>query len=258
MRSPARRRRAPGAPAPLRHRRRRRSAVRTFAPCARGGDSALALDMGGTSCDVCLIVGGEPLYSSDFEIEFGLPVSVPSVSTRTIGAGGGSIGWVDPGGFLQVGPQSAGASPGPGLLRPGRGARRRSPTRTSRSAASTRTSSSAGASARPGARAARRSARSAARLGFDRGRRCLGDGARLQREHGERDPHSHRRAGDGPARPRAHRLRRRRAHARVRDRGRARHQPGRSCRLQPGPLLRLRRARRAVRSTPSAASRSPT
>lgn len=69
--------------------------------------------MGGTSCDVCLIVGGEPLYSSDFEIEFGLPVSVPAVSTKTIGAGGGSIGWVDPGGFLQVGPHSAGAVPGP-------------------------------------------------------------------------------------------------------------------------------------------------
>jgi N-methylhydantoinase A len=69
--------------------------------------------MGGTSCDVCLILDGEPLYSSDFELEFGFPVSVPSVSTRTIGAGGGSIGWVDPGGFLQVGPQSAGASPGP-------------------------------------------------------------------------------------------------------------------------------------------------
>src|SRR5207244_3818221 len=70
-------------------------------------------DMGGTSCDVCVVVGGEPLYSSDYEIEYGLPVSVPSVSTKTIGAGGGSIGWVDPGGFLQVGPQSAGASPGP-------------------------------------------------------------------------------------------------------------------------------------------------
>jgi len=74
---------------------------------------ALAFDMGGTSCDVCLVLDGEPLYSSDFEVEFGFPVSVPSVSTRTIGAGGGSIGWVDPGGFLQVGPQSAGASPGP-------------------------------------------------------------------------------------------------------------------------------------------------
>ncbi|MGI9657702.1 MAG: hydantoinase/oxoprolinase family protein, partial [Gaiellaceae bacterium] len=78
-----------------------------------GADQAIVLDMGGTSCDVCLIVDGEPLYSSDYEIEFGLPVSVPSVSTRTIGAGGGSIGWVDPGGFLQVGLQSAGAVPGP-------------------------------------------------------------------------------------------------------------------------------------------------
>ena len=74
---------------------------------------AIMLDMGGTSCDVCLIVDGEPLYSSDYEIEYGLPVSVPSVSTKTIGAGGGSIGWIDPGGFLQVGPQSAGADPGP-------------------------------------------------------------------------------------------------------------------------------------------------
>ncbi|HZR93981.1 MAG TPA: hydantoinase/oxoprolinase family protein [Gaiellaceae bacterium] len=80
---------------------------------AAGAAQAIALDMGGTSCDVCLVVDGEPLYSADFELEFGFPVSVPGVSTRTIGAGGGSIGWVDPGGFLQVGPQSAGASPGP-------------------------------------------------------------------------------------------------------------------------------------------------
>lgn len=80
---------------------------------ARSAQKGIVLDMGGTSCDVCLIVDGEPLYSSDYEIEFGLPVSVPSVSTKTIGAGGGSIGWIDPGGFLQVGPQSAGASPGP-------------------------------------------------------------------------------------------------------------------------------------------------
>jgi N-methylhydantoinase A len=82
---------------------------------ARAADAAdaIALDMGGTSCDVCLIRHGEPLYSADFEPEFGFPVSVPGVSTRTIGAGGGSIGWVDPGGFLQVGPQSAGANPGP-------------------------------------------------------------------------------------------------------------------------------------------------
>ncbi|HEX2071978.1 MAG TPA: hydantoinase/oxoprolinase family protein [Thermoleophilaceae bacterium] len=79
----------------------------------RDAERAIVVDMGGTSCDVCLIVDGEPLYSSEFEIEFGLPVSVPTVNTKTIGAGGGSIGWVDPGGFLQVGPQSAGADPGP-------------------------------------------------------------------------------------------------------------------------------------------------
>jgi N-methylhydantoinase A len=80
---------------------------------ARGVGQAIALDMGGTSCDVCLIVDGAPLFSSEFEIEFGLPVAVPTVSAKTIGAGGGSIGWVDPGGLLQVGPQSAGADPGP-------------------------------------------------------------------------------------------------------------------------------------------------
>ena len=82
---------------------------------ARAADApqAIVVDMGGTSCDVCLIVDGQPLYSSEYEIEFGLPISVPTVLTHTIGAGGGSIGWVDPGGFLQVGPQSAGADPGP-------------------------------------------------------------------------------------------------------------------------------------------------
>lgn len=78
-----------------------------------GTDRGIVLDMGGTSCDVCLVVGGEPVYSADYEIEYGFPVSVPGASTKTIGAGGGSIGWVDPGGFLQVGPQSAGADPGP-------------------------------------------------------------------------------------------------------------------------------------------------
>jgi N-methylhydantoinase A len=78
-----------------------------------GAEQAIVLDMGGTSCDVCVIAEGAPTFSSEFEIEFGLPVVVPTVSTNTIGAGGGSIGWIDPGGFLQVGPASAGADPGP-------------------------------------------------------------------------------------------------------------------------------------------------
>lgn len=80
---------------------------------AAAAPRAIVLDMGGTSCDVCPVVDGVPPYSSEFEIEFGLPVAVPTVSAKTIGAGGGSIGWIDPGGLLQVGPQSAGASPGP-------------------------------------------------------------------------------------------------------------------------------------------------
>jgi N-methylhydantoinase A len=86
---------------------------------ARSAPRAIALDMGGTSCDVCLVMDGSPLYTSEFEIEFGVPVAVPTVSARTIGAGGGSIGWVDPGGLLQVGPQSAGADPGPACYRRG-------------------------------------------------------------------------------------------------------------------------------------------
>lgn len=69
--------------------------------------------MGGTSCDVSLVVDGQPLYSSEYELEFGLPVSVPTIHSHTIGSGGGSIGWLDPGGLLQVGPDSAGAAPGP-------------------------------------------------------------------------------------------------------------------------------------------------
>jgi N-methylhydantoinase A len=84
-----------------------------YIAAARSAPRAIVLDMGGTSCDVCLVIDGSPLYSSEFEIEFGLPLAVPTVSAKTIGAGGGSIGWVDPGGLLQVGPSSAGADPGP-------------------------------------------------------------------------------------------------------------------------------------------------
>ena len=80
---------------------------------ALGIDKALTMDMGGTSCDVGIIVNGEQKLTTQFEIEFGLTVSVPMIDIRTIGAGGGSIAWIDAGGFLQVGPHSAGADPGP-------------------------------------------------------------------------------------------------------------------------------------------------
>jgi len=75
--------------------------------------NALTLDMGGTSCDVGILVGGQQRHTTEYEIEFGLPAAIPLIDIKTIGAGGGSIAWVDAGGFLQVGPHSAGASPGP-------------------------------------------------------------------------------------------------------------------------------------------------
>ena len=74
---------------------------------------AITLDMGGTSADVGLMIGGQQRFTTEFEIEWGLPVAVPIVEVRTLGAGGGSIAWLDKGGMLNVGPQSAGAVPGP-------------------------------------------------------------------------------------------------------------------------------------------------
>ncbi|MBI4696019.1 MAG: hydantoinase/oxoprolinase family protein [Gammaproteobacteria bacterium] len=73
----------------------------------------VTLDMGGTSTDCSTIVDGSIAFTTSFEIEFGLPVQVPMIDIRTIGAGGGSIAWMDKGGMLRVGPHSAGAQPGP-------------------------------------------------------------------------------------------------------------------------------------------------
>jgi N-methylhydantoinase A len=74
---------------------------------------AITYDMGGTSTDVALILGGIPEVSSELTIDYGLPIHVPMVDVRTIGAGGGSIASVNAAGMLQVGPESAGSSPGP-------------------------------------------------------------------------------------------------------------------------------------------------
>ncbi len=78
----------------------------------RNVDNVLTMDMGGTSCDVSVVTDGEPLITTDLEIG-DYPVTVPMVSVHTIGSGGGSIGWIDVGGALRVGPKSAGAVPGP-------------------------------------------------------------------------------------------------------------------------------------------------
>jgi N-methylhydantoinase A len=72
----------------------------------------LCFDMGGTSCDVCVVEGGAVRESAGREVG-GRPLALPMVDIHTVGAGGGSIGWRDPGGALRVGPRSAGADPGP-------------------------------------------------------------------------------------------------------------------------------------------------
>jgi N-methylhydantoinase A len=88
---------------------------------AAGVSDAISFDMGGTSTDVCLIRGGEAGRSAEREAG-GFPLRLPTVDLQTVGAGGGSIVWRDAGGALRVGPESAGADPGPACY--GRGGTR--------------------------------------------------------------------------------------------------------------------------------------
>src|SRR4051794_14162951 len=83
-----------------------------WAAHAAGEPDTLCFDMGGTSCDVCVVLGGEVREASGREVG-GRPVALPMLDIHTVGAGGGSIAWRDAGGALRVGPRSAGARPGP-------------------------------------------------------------------------------------------------------------------------------------------------
>ncbi|WP_372619719.1 hydantoinase/oxoprolinase family protein [Falsiroseomonas sp.] len=78
-----------------------------------GLKNAITYDMGGTSTDVALIAGGVPEVSAELSIAYGLPIHLPMVDVRTVGAGGGSIAGLDRAGMLRVGPESAGSDPGP-------------------------------------------------------------------------------------------------------------------------------------------------
>ena len=80
---------------------------------SQDSEQLVTLDMGGTSCDIAVIADGQQRYADEFTPEFGLPLMFPTIDVATLGAGGGSIAWIDGGGFLRVGPRSAGASPGP-------------------------------------------------------------------------------------------------------------------------------------------------
>ncbi|MGO4908247.1 hydantoinase/oxoprolinase family protein [Pseudorhodobacter sp. W20_MBD10_FR17] len=78
-----------------------------------GIPNLITYDMGGTSTDVALIKAARAPVSNEIEVEYAMPIHVPMVDVRTVGAGGGSIARVDGGGMLRVGPHSAGSTPGP-------------------------------------------------------------------------------------------------------------------------------------------------
>jgi N-methylhydantoinase A len=77
-----------------------------------GFPNAITVDMGGTSFDICLAYQGQITYTQESEIGT-LPLKIPMIDIHTLGAGGGSVAWIDSGGALRVGPRSAGAVPGP-------------------------------------------------------------------------------------------------------------------------------------------------
>ncbi|MBM3540463.1 MAG: hydantoinase/oxoprolinase family protein, partial [Alphaproteobacteria bacterium] len=84
-----------------------------FTAAAAGFPHVVTYDMGGTSTDVALIRNGVPQTTTEFDLEYAMPIHVPMVDIHTIGSGGGSIAYIDDAGILQVGPESAGAKPGP-------------------------------------------------------------------------------------------------------------------------------------------------
>jgi N-methylhydantoinase A len=78
-----------------------------------GFGDLITFDLGGTSCDVSVIREGVPQVTKEGEVEYNAPITIPMLDIKTIGAGGGSIAWIDRGGIMKVGPRSAGAAPGP-------------------------------------------------------------------------------------------------------------------------------------------------
>lgn len=85
----------------------------TYIGVSAGYPNLVTCDMGGTSFDVSLVADGKSQLAAQTSIDFGMVVRTPMIEIKTIGAGGGSIAWVDKGGLLQVGPESAGSDPGP-------------------------------------------------------------------------------------------------------------------------------------------------
>ena len=207
----------------------------------------VAVDMGGTSFDLCLVRDGRPEIKTDWNWRYRYYIGLPMVDVQSVGAGGGSIARVRQGALL-VGPESAGSNPGPVCY--GRGGAR--PTVTDADAvlgylpadgfAGGRMTLDVDAAPRRDRARRRRPARRRRR----RGR--VGHRADREREHGQRHPSGPRLARRRPPRPRAHRLRRQRRGPRVGHRRRARRRPHpRAPRPRP-------RSRRSACSSPTTSS----
>ena len=202
--------RGAGAHGHLRARRRgrwrRRGSARSGAPAAgamaaeaiaaaTGADQLISLDMGGTSADIAVVRDGRALLVNEYSPEFGLPIRFPAVDLLTIGAGGGSIAWIDAAGAPQVGPQSAGARPGPacyGARRHRADRHRREPrARPALGGDAARRAPRAATSSR---RRARRRRASPSAIGLAAGRGGARDRRDHEQQHGKRDPGDDRRA----------------------------------------------------------------
>jgi N-methylhydantoinase A len=83
---------------------------------AAGFENVITFDMGGTSTDLSLVADGKPSIASEWRVDWNIPILFPAVDLVAIGAGGGTIAWIDAGGSLRSGPQSAGADPGPACV----------------------------------------------------------------------------------------------------------------------------------------------
>jgi N-methylhydantoinase A/oxoprolinase/acetone carboxylase beta subunit len=209
---------------------------------ANGALDAITFDMGGTSTDVCLVRGTVP-EPAPGRLVGGFPIRLPSLDVNTIGAGGGSIARIDAGGALVVGPQSAGAAPGPACY--GRGGSEPTGAKGShRVPPPTRARPHPFVGRASGLGQARRSCGSSGPR--RRGRNRRGRHHRCQRQHGAGVAGGVHRAGCESTGPRARRFWRGRTIARVRARRCARH----DARHRPGPrrgALRIGHARCAPR-----------
>ena len=188
---------------------------------AAGEPDALCFDMGGTSCDVCVILGGSVREAAGREVG-GRPVSLPMLDIHTVGAGGGSIGWRDPGGALRAGPRSAGARPGPACY--GHGGTEPTVTDANLLLGLLPAGASLGGDITLDRDAAHEAVQDTGRQPRARAARVRGGHPpRRQRRDGARPARDDRRARRGPARARAAVLRRRGRAARRRHRRGARH-----------------------------------